>query len=385
MLLSDKALRHRFLASCERIEEGRVTLYTPEGDRHRFGAKGPDAEMTIRDWSMVSALAGHGQVGLGESYVQGLWDTPSVESLAGVAILNRERLADFDRSNPIRRAHHLLLDRLVRANSRAGSCRNVRAHYDVGNEFYQLWLDRGMTYSSGLFANNDEDLFSAQSRKNARILSRLSEGESLLEIGCGWGAFAEQATEEGRHVTGITVSRNQHSYAEARLDGRADIRFCDYRDVRGRYDNIVSIEMVEAVGKRYWPGYFSVLKRSLADGGRVLLQAITVKDKGFERYRKTSDFIRQYIFPGGMLLSNAVIAEQAGKAGLRLHDSFDFGPHYARTCRIWARRLERQKARLPDMGFGEAFYRKWIYYLEVCAASFALGRTSVVQVELGHA
>jgi len=242
-----------------------------------------------------------------------------------------------------------------------------------------------MTYSSGLFANNDEDLFSAQSRKNARILSRLSEGESLLEIGCGWGAFAEQATEEGRHVTGITVSRNQHSYAEARLDGRADIRFCDYRDVRGRYDNIVSIEMVEAVGKRYWPGYFSVLKRSLADGGRVLLQAITVKDKGFERYRKTSDFIRQYIFPGGMLLSNAVIAEQAGKAGLRLHDSFDFGPDYARTCRIWARRLERQKARLPDMGFGEAFYRKWIYYLEVCAASFALGRTSVVQVELGHA
>lgn len=381
----DKALKNRFLSTCERLEDGRLALYTPEGHVHRFGTSGPEAEVTIHDWSMVAALASHGQVGLGESYVQALWDTPSVESLATVAMLNQTRFSRFDRAGLVSGARYRLLDRVLRANTRSGSRRNIRAHYDVGNEFYQLWLDPEMNYSSGLMAPGDEDLSRAQRRKNDRILARLSDGPRVLEIGCGWGGFAEQAAQEGRQVTGVTVSRNQHSYAESRLDGRADILFQDYREIRGRYDNIVSIEMVEAVGTRYWPKYFSVLKRSLAEGGRILLQAITVSDDSFDSYRRSSDYVRRYVFPGGMLLSNAVIREQAQAAGLAVRDSFAFGGDYASTCRHWSTRLTSRRRRLADLGFTEQFYRHWHYYLEICAASFALGRTSVVQVEMTHA
>ncbi len=385
MRLTNKALKSNFLSTCERLHEGQLTLHTPEGERYHFGQSGPEAEMVIRDWAAVSALAAHGQVGLGETYVQGLWDTPSVEGLVALAMRNRDHLGAFDQASPFNKARFRLVDTVLRANSRRGSRKNIRAHYDVGNEFYALWLDDGMTYSSGLFTQSDDDLTRAQSRKNARALSRLSDGERVLEVGCGWGGFAEHASQEGRHVTGVTVSRNQHSYAECRLDGRADIQLRDYRDIDGQYDNIVSIEMIEAVGERYWPSYFATLKRSLAEGGRVLLQAITVKDSFFDTYKTSSDYIRQYVFPGGMLLSDSVIEAQAKKAGFAVRDSFAFGQDYARTCRIWAERLNFQKRRIFEMGYGEGFFRNWQYYLEICAASFAVGHTDVVQVELAHA
>lgn len=186
-------------------------------------------------------------------------------------------------------------------------------------------------------------------------------------------------------MTGVTISRNQHNYADSRLDGRADIQLCDYRDIEGRYDNIVSIEMIEAVGARYWPSYFSVLKNKLAEGGRVLLQAITVQDEFFETYKASSDYIRQYVFPGGMLLSDGVIADQAARVGLQVRDNHAFGQDYAKTCRIWAERLVARKAKIAELGHGEAFFRNWQYYLEICAASFSVGHTSVVQVELSHA
>lgn len=385
MYLTNRALKSQFLATCERLRDGQLILRTPEGDRHHFGTTGPEAEMIIRDWSAVSAIAAHGQVGLGEAYVQGLWDTPSIETLMTVAMRNRDELGAYDHAGPFTRAKFRLVDTILRANSRRGATRNIRSHYDVGNEFYQLWLDEGMTYSSGLFAPGDDDLGRAQSRKNARALTRLGGGERVLEIGCGWGGFAEQAAAEGRDVTGITISRNQQSYAECRLDGRADIQLRDYRDIAGRYDNIVSIEMIEAVGARYWPSYFAVLNRNLAEGGRALLQVITVADSYFETYRTSSDYIRQYVFPGGMLLSNKVIAEQAHNSGLRVRDNFAFGTDYAKTCRIWSERLTQQKARIAELGHGEPFYRNWKYYLEICAASFAVGHTNVVQVELSHA
>ncbi|MDI3335575.1 cyclopropane-fatty-acyl-phospholipid synthase family protein [Defluviimonas aestuarii] len=385
MYLTNRALKSQFLSTCERLRDGQLTLRTPEGDTHRFGATGPEAEMTIRDWSAVSAMAAHGQVGLGEAYVQGLWDTSSIETLMTVAMRNRDEMGAYDHAGPFTRAKFRLVDTVLRANSRRGATRNIRSHYDVGNEFYQLWLDEGMTYSSGLFADGDDDLGRAQHRKNARALSRLGGGARVLEIGCGWGGFAEQAAGDGRDVTGVTISRNQQSYAECRLDGRADIQLMDYRDIRGQYDNIVSIEMIEAVGARYWPSYFSVLKRNLAEGGRALLQIITVSDGFFETYRTSSDYIRQYVFPGGMLLSDTVITEQAGNAGLQLRDSFAFGPDYARTCRQWSERLSAQKTRIDELGYGEAFFRNWKYYLEICAASFAVGHTNVVQVELAHA
>ncbi len=385
MRLTNKALKSEFLETCARLREGRLTLRTPEGESYDFGTSGPEAEMVIRDWSAVSAMAAHGQVGLGESYVLGLWDTPSIEGLMSLAMRNREYLGSYDQASTFNKVKFRLLDTVVRANSRRGARKNIRAHYDVGNEFYGLWLDEGMTYSSGLFDTGDSDLARAQMRKNARALSRLGNGERTLEIGCGWGGFAEAASEEGRAVTGVTISRNQHSYAECRLDGRADIQLRDYRDISGKYDNIVSIEMIEAVGARYWPSYFATLKRSLADGGRVLLQAITVKDSFFDTYKSSSDYIRQYVFPGGMLLSDDVIATQAQNAGLQVRGNFAFGQDYARTCRIWAERLAGQKRKIDELGYGDGFFRNWQYYLEICAASFAIGHTNVVQVELSHA
>ena len=385
MLLTNKALKSQFLSTCERLQDGQLTLRTPDGERYNFGSSGPEAEMIIRDWSAVSALAAHGQVGLGEAYVQGLWDTPSIEGLMAMAMRNRDHLSRYDEANAFNKAKFRLVDNILRANSRRGSRKNIRSHYDVGNEFYQLWLDEGMTYSSGLFTADDNDLGTAQKRKNDRAYAQLNSGERILEIGCGWGGFAEHASDLGRDVTGITISRNQHSYADCRLDGRADIQLRDYRDVEGKFDNIVSIEMIEAVGERYWESYFSTLKHALSDDGHVLLQAITVNDDFFETYKNSSDFIRQYVFPGGMLLSNNAIADQANRAGLKVQDNFAFGQDYAKTCRIWSQRLNAQKGKISDLGFDETFFRNWKYYLEICAASFAVGHTNVVQVELAHA
>ncbi|KPA19889.1 Cyclopropane-fatty-acyl-phospholipid synthase [Shimia sp. SK013] len=385
MSLTTKTLKSKFLSTCEQLHEGRLTLRTPEGETYRFGNTGDEAELVIRDWAAVSALAAHGQVGLGETYVQGLWETPSIEGLMSLAMRNRDHLEAYDRGNFVNRAKFRLVDTVLRSNSRRGSRKNIRSHYDVGNEFYQLWLDDGMTYSSGIFDGNDHDLSRAQSRKNARVLSKLGAGERTLEIGCGWGGFADAATRDGRSVTGVTISRNQHSYAECRLDGRADIQLRDYRDIEGTFDNIVSIEMIEAVGEKYWPSYFATLKRNLALGGRVVLQAITVKDSFFDTYKTSSDYIRQHVFPGGMLLSDQAITQQANAAGLQVRDSFGFGQDYARTCRIWAARLAGQKRAITEMGYGEEFQRNWQYYLEICAASFAIGHTDVVQVELAHA
>ena len=385
MGLTNKALKTEFLSTCERLNEGRLILRTPEGQRYSFGTSGAEADLTIRDWSAVSAIAARGQVGFGEAYVQGLWDTSSIENLMVVALRNRDHLAAYDHAGLFTRLKFRFVDTLLRANSLKGARRNIRGHYDIGNEFYQLWLDDGMNYSSALFALDEDDLSQAQHNKNARALSRLTNGESILEIGCGWGGFAEHAVDEGRNVTGVTISPSQQAWADSRLDGRADIQLRDYRNVAGTFDNIVSIEMIEAVGERYWPQYFAVLKRNLAEGGRILVQAITVRDSFFDTYRKSSDYIRQYVFPGGMLLSDSVIEQQARAAGLRVNDSFTFGQDYAKTCRLWSGRLKARKAKIHEQGFDEGFFRNWHYYLEICAASFAVGHTNVAQVEMAHA
>lgn len=373
----------RFLAALEGIEQGRLTLITPEGHRHHFGSTGPEAEMQVTDWALLSALARRGDVGFGEAHVAGHWDSPDLEALLTLAIRNLDHLGGQGRQGMLAGLGLRLIDRL-RANSLAGAARNIRAHYDVGNEFYHLWLDPGMSYSSALFDGTD-DLETAQARKNDRILSRLSRGERILEIGCGWGGFAERAADAGHHVTGLTLSPAQKGYADARLDGRAEIRLQDYRHAGGHYDNIVSVEMIEAVGERYWPTYFATLKARLAPGGRAVLQAITVPDAEFSVYRKRSDFIRHHIFPGGMLPSPAILAHQGAQAGLALRDSFSFGQDYARTCRIWAARLAEAAPRIRRIGYDAAFLRGWRYYLEGCAATFATGRTDVVQVEYSHA
>lgn len=385
MLFLSKRVKQDFLASCEQITKGTLHLSTPEGERYTFGAGDPVAEMRLHDWSVVTTIASRGDIGLGEAYVAGLWDTPSVEAVTQVALLNLKELSDFAYAGFWQTLKFRVVDRLMRANSRRGAARNIKAHYDVGNEFYQLWLDDTMTYSSALFEVGDNDLSRAQNRKYDRILNRLSEGERVLEIGCGWGGFAERAADHGRHVTGVTISPSQKGYADARLDGRAEIRLQDYRAINGQFDNIVSIEMIEAVGERYWPVYFSTLKQRLAAGGRAVVQAITVPDDYFPVYRKGSDYIRQYTFPGGMLLSNRVIAEQASRAGLVVRDSHEFGMDYGRTLMMWDQRLEEQSNRVRRLGYGDAFLRNWRFYLGICAGSFAVKQTGVVQVELAHA
>ena len=385
MLFLTKRVKQDFLSSCEGIHTGSLRLHTPEGEIYDFGAGAPLAELQIHDWSVITSLAARGGVGLGESYVAGLWDTSSIRDLSIIALSNLDRLNRYSHGNFWNAFKMRMVDRVLRANSKRGSSRNIRMHYDVGNEFYQLWLDPGMTYSSALFEPGDSDLLRAQNRKYDRILNRLTKGERVLEIGCGWGGFAERAADFGRDVTGLTVSPSQKGYADARLDGRAEIRLQDYRDCTGQFDNIVSIEMIEAVGQRYWPTYFATLRDRLAKDGRAVLQVITVKNENFDQYSKSSDFIRQHTFPGGMLLSNSQIAQQANRAGLCVRDTFSFGADYARTCGIWAEQLSAQAPKIRRLGHGEAFLRTWRYYLDICAATFATGRTDVVQVELAHA
>ena len=385
MLFLTKRVKQDFLKTCEQIQNGTLYLRTPEGEQFVFGKNNPVADMQINDWSVVTAIASRGDIGLGETYVAGLWDTDSIENLAKVALNNLENFRGYAYAGFWNSLKFRVVNRLLRANSRKGAARNIRAHYDVGNEFYQLWLDEGMTYSAAMFTPSDDDLGRAQNRKYDRVLKRIDGAETVLEIGCGWGGFAERAADTGRQVTGLTISPSQKGYADARLDGRAEIRLQDYRAGKGRYDAIVSIEMIEAVGQKYWPTYFATLKARLAKNGRAVIQAITVPDTYFDVYRRSSDYIRHYTFPGGMLLSNAVIREQAHQAGLVIKDSHAFGQDYARTCSHWNARIERQADRVRQLGYDEGFLRNWHFYLGICAASFSVGQTDVVQVELAHA
>ncbi|MEM1389112.1 MAG: cyclopropane-fatty-acyl-phospholipid synthase family protein [Pseudomonadota bacterium] len=384
MLFVTNRIKREFLDSCAGIARGSLRVITPEGDVHDFGAGEPRAEITLHDWAAVTAAAARGDIGLGEAYVAGLWDTPSIQDFTEVALLNLQELSQFAYAGFWNALKFRVIDRILRRNSQSGASRNIKQHYDVGNEFYQLWLDPTMTYSAALYDGGD-DLEQAQTKKYDRILSTLSNGERVLEIGCGWGGFAERAADEGRHVTGLTISPSQKAYADARLDGRAEIRLQDYRAASGTFDNIVSIEMIEAVGQAYWPAYFQAVKARLAEGGRALIQAITVQDDYFDIYKRGSDFIRHYTFPGGMLLSNAHIRDQARKAGLAVREIFAFGPDYARTCAAWGQALEDQRERIGRLGFDERFMRTWRFYLGICAASFAVNQTDVVQVELAHA
>lgn len=384
MTVLDNALKRRFLSACEAIRAGSLELVTPDGHRHRFGAGGHEAVLELKDWSAARLVALRGDVGFGEAFVLGLWDSPSVEAVVALAARNLQAIGPRARPAwPVALAYRLA-DRVLNANTPRGAARNIRAHYDVGNEFYVHWLDRSMTYSSALFAESD-DLEAAQARKYERILDRLAPGERVLEVGCGWGGFAEAAADQGRQVTGITISPAQKAWADARLERRAEIRLQDYRRSQGTYDNIVSIEMIEAVGERYWPVFFATLKARLAEGGRAMVQAITVPDENFPAYRANSDYIRRHVFPGGMLLSEAVIRREANRAGLSVRDVFVFGPDYARTLRLWRERLTAARPRLNRLGYDAPFLRGWHYYLESCAAAFATGRTDVVQVELAHA
>ncbi len=389
MMLSSKMVQRFVFDTLEKgIQIGTLYVRTPENlIREIKGAEpGTVAHWHIKDWKAAQIIASRGDVGLGESYVQGLWDSPDLESLFRIFIDNLEHLDAASRGSWLSQLWYQFLNHVVRRNSVSGSRSNIRSHYDVGNDFYKLWLDPSMTYSSALYTDEHTPLEVAQANKYQRILNRITDGRKrVLEIGCGWGGFAEQAASRGHAVTGLTLSSQQHDFALRRLGNAADIRIQDYRHVEGKFDAIASIEMFEAVGIRYWPDYFRTLKNRLAKDGVAMVQTITIKDYAFDQYLKTSDYIRHYVFPGGLLPSVKKFNEFAEKSGLVCKDVFSFGQDYARTLREWLNRFDASEPAIRALGYSTEFIRSWRIYLHMCAASFANSRTNVVQIELVHA
>jgi cyclopropane-fatty-acyl-phospholipid synthase len=331
-------------------------------------------------------LLSRGDTGFADDYREGLWETKDLSNLMTLALSNDNVVEKYLFGN---RFYQLIstLSYSLRANTRKGSRRNIHQHYDLGNEFYSLWLDPSMTYSSALFDANTQNLTDAQHNKYDRILGRLDAPQgSTLEIGCGWGGFAERAVAKGQsNVKGITISKAQHDFATRRLDGAANIVLEDYRDIKGTFDNIVSIEMFEAVGEKYWPVYFEKVASLLKDTGKAVIQTITIDDARFDKYRSSGDAIRSFIFPGGMLPSQERFKNEATKAGLHITDNFAFGQDYARTLEQWLAAFDAKLDEVLALGFDMPFVRLWRFYLASCIAGFKTGRTDVVQFELQHA
>ena len=384
------------IAMLERIKGGRLTLHLPDGSEQHFGeAGGPAASFTVHDWSVFDAALARGDVGFGEAYVDGLWDSPDPAALLTLLVNNREAIAEALHGQWLALVGARLKHRF-NANTRDGSRRNIMAHYDLGNDFYARWLDETMSYSAALFSDDDaRSLADAQRAKYRRILRRLDirPGQHILEIGCGWGGFAEVAAGEyGARVTGVTLSPAQLEYAQQRIAaaGLADsveLRLQDYRDLGGQFDAIVSIEMFEAVGEAYWPTYFEKLQALLPPGGRAVVQTITMREAHYEAYRKGTDFIQQHVFPGGMLPSKSLFIRGAWDKGLMVRDAFAFGGDYAKTLAVWAERFEDEWPEIDGQEsggkkFDEGFHRLWRFYLAYCEAGFASGQTDVVQFEL---
>ena len=373
-------------ALLEKIRGGLLEVRLPDGARFLFGEGEPGVTMQVNDEAVFARVLAKGDIGLAEAYLDGDWDSPDVTALLTLLARNRDALRDAVYGS----WRQLLAARLrhwFNRNSRAGSKRNIMAHYDLGNDFYRLWLDPSMSYSSALFGGNREQpLQAAQDAKYRRILGRLAAepGQRVLEIGCGWGGFAEMATRDGLAVTGLTLSPAQLAWARQRVPS-ADLRLQDYRDTAERFDHVVSIEMFEAVGERWWPTYFRTVANALKLEGRAVIQSITIRDDLFATYRRGTDFIQQYIFPGGMLPSRAEFRMQAARQGLVVREEFAFGVDYARTLALWRDAFDVHWPQVAALGFDEPFRRLWRLYLSYCEAGFLAGNVDVVQFELAHA
>jgi cyclopropane-fatty-acyl-phospholipid synthase len=382
----DRALAQGVLHLGARLRVGTLTLCLPDGQIHRFQgtqAEEPHAEVEFRSSAGLRRLLFGGDIGFAESYVDGEWRTPDLLALMHLARSNETVWRNGLQGSALARWINRLSHR-CRPNSRRGSRRNIARHYDLGNAFYALWLDRGMTYSSAMYQHEDQDLSDAQTAKYQHIarLAGVQSARSVLEIGCGWGGFLEHAARIGCRVGGITLSREQLVYANRRmraagLAGRAHASLTDYRDSRGQYDAVVSIEMLEAVGEEHWPRYFQILRERLKPGAAAVVQVITIDDRRFAGYRRRADFIQRHIFPGGMLPCPAVLREQALAAGLTPDHEERFGASYARTLSAWRRRLIAAWPDIERLGFDARFRRLWEYYLCYCETGFRTGSIDV--------
>ncbi len=384
----------------ERLQHGRLDIVFPDGQRAHYGNLRSEerADLQLANWNVVGAAFKSGDIGFAETYIAGDWSTSDLAHLLSFFIHNRESAEKVFYGTLLGRMAYRLRH-LLNRNTRTRAKKNIHAHYDLGNEFYALWLDPTMTYSSALLndANggaheplSDAEIARGQQAKYQRVLDQLAlpPAARVLELGCGWGGFAEAAGAAGHRITALTLSLEQLSYARERLAARhiaADLRLQDYRDEGSCYDGIASIEMFEAVGEAYWPSYFATLRRCLSPGGRACVQTIVIADELFDRYRVGTDFIQQYVFPGGMLPSPSAFKAQAANAGLKVLEEYAFGHDYARTLATWRQRF---MARLDDartLGFDDRFIRIWQFYLAYCEAAFARKNTDVVQYTLGHA
>lgn len=374
------------------IQRGSLLLELPDGRQLRYGSSNAlTASMRLRNWNVFHAVLRSGDIGLAESYIQEDWTTPHLADLFRLLLANRDALESLVYGSWLGRLAYRLRH-LLRRNTKANSRKNIHAHYDLGNSFYQLWLDPSMNYSSAWFEGDlDGDFTQAQQAKVRRALRSvgIEPGQRLLEIGCGWGALAEMAaTECAADVVGVTLSTEQLDYAKQRMVGagvqqQVDLRLQDYRDISdGSFDAICSIEMIEAVGQAYWPTYFSNVHRLLKTGGRACIQAIVIDDRLFDRYVQGTDFIQQYIFPGGCLPSPSRIRAAAERAGLRVQEEFAFGQDYAETLRRWHQRFVQQRAQVLMQGFDTRFLHTWEFYLAYCEAAFSMKNIDVVQYTL---
>ena len=372
-----------------------LTFTSPEGNSTTFrGAHdGPHADLRFADWGVAKEVLKSAEIGLAECYRDHRLFTSNLTAFLALCALNQRALEKVFYGKPLV-ALFFRIKHMLRGNTRSGSKKNISAHYDLSNDFYQLWLDRTMTYSAAVFDGNYAlPLEFAQTAKYERILQVLNPrpGETILEIGCGWGGFAEHAAKtRGVKVHGITLSKQQLAFANARIAAaglaqNATFEFIDYRDVTMQYDHIVSIEMFEAVGERFWPTYFKAVHDRLKPGGRAVIQAITIDDAAFPRYRATSDFIREYIFPGGMLAPVNRFISDANNAGLEAGEPYMFGKDYAETLRRWLESVNSQVEKIRPLGFDEKFLQIWRFYLCYCEAGFESGRTDVMQIMLTRA
>lgn len=376
------------------IRHGRLKVMLPSGAViEKIGSEaGPEAVIVIRRWRMLRRVIAAGDIGFAEGYLDEDWTTPDLTALIRFAARNTEALSRAVEGSPLmrlfNRAKHLL-----NANTKHGSRRNIEAHYDLGNDFYKEWLDPSMLYSSGIFDQSAQTLEASQQKKLERILEKLDldGSKNLLEIGCGWGALAVfLAGRANARVMGVTLSPSQLAWAKdaaekAEKSDQVDLRLQDYRDLDGQFDRIVSIEMFEAVGEAYWPNYFATLKRCLKPGGRVVLQIISIEEGRFDSYRRDTDFIQKYIFPGGFLPSDSALKAAVSKAGFVLRDKELFGKSYARTLAEWRARFHARWPAIAALGFDERFRRLWHYYLCYCEAGFEEGSIDVGLYTIEHA
>ena len=374
-----------------KLNSGRVDFILPDGRRFRAeGSKpGPVAEVTINNPDVFARLVREGDLGFCDAYLDGWWTTPDLQAFMDFIHADNDDMYDGFPGMALVRAWEKARF-WFQSNTKRQALKNISYHYDLGNDFYSLWLDDTMTYSSALFNTSQESLEKAQIAKYASMVDQMGvkPGDHVLEIGCGWGGFAEYAAKErGLKVTGLTISKEQLDYANKRikskgLSDQVNLKLQDYRDETGVYDGVASIEMFEAVGEKYWPVYFDKIKQCLKPGKQATLQIITIQDARWDVYRKSVDFIQKYIFPGGMLPSPSVLRQEIHRAGLSVQHSIEFGKSYSQTLRRWFEVFNNKWDNISAMGFDDRFRRMWNFYLTSCAATFESGNCDVTQITL---